>query len=326
MEELAAGRGVAGAVRGDVARLPGVVPAGGRGRAARPRRPAGAALARHMPELVPDVRAARASWPAATSWPRGCSRSTGRRASSSAARRARGRATRRCWSATTTTRPSRLEGIVYLTAWNGRRVLGMSDCLWGLLDGDQRRGPRRLADVRRAAATSATASRSRSSSATCWRRAPRSPRRAPRSRGSPCTRRRTSRCSTARATFLTAYVGPGRPPAFPAIAATTNHQGEVEWPEYARGDPHRGARALRARPARGPRARPRAVRRRVPRAAAAQHALRARVRDDLHRRLSPRRGPGGVPLARRHVGAVARPLLPEGAAPCGCPPRTRRSD
>ena len=30
---------------------------------------------------------------------------------------------------------SRLEGIVYLTEWSGRRVLGMSDCLWGLLDG-----------------------------------------------------------------------------------------------------------------------------------------------------------------------------------------------
>ena len=30
---------------------------------------------------------------------------------------------------------SRLEGIVYLTRWGERRVIGMSDCLWGLLDG-----------------------------------------------------------------------------------------------------------------------------------------------------------------------------------------------
>jgi predicted choloylglycine hydrolase len=30
---------------------------------------------------------------------------------------------------------SRLEGIVYRTSWTGRRVIGMSDCLWGLLDG-----------------------------------------------------------------------------------------------------------------------------------------------------------------------------------------------
>ena len=33
--------------------------------------------------------------------------------------------------------------------------------------------------------------------------------------------------------YLTAYVGPGRPAEFHAIAATTNHQGKVEWPEYA---------------------------------------------------------------------------------------------
>jgi predicted choloylglycine hydrolase len=30
---------------------------------------------------------------------------------------------------------TRAEGIVYSTAWTGRRVIGMSDCLWGLLDG-----------------------------------------------------------------------------------------------------------------------------------------------------------------------------------------------
>ena len=30
---------------------------------------------------------------------------------------------------------SRAEGIVYRTSWTGRRVIGMSDCLWGLLDG-----------------------------------------------------------------------------------------------------------------------------------------------------------------------------------------------
>jgi predicted choloylglycine hydrolase len=31
--------------------------------------------------------------------------------------------------------PSRAEGIIYGTSWTGRRVIGMSDCLWGLLDG-----------------------------------------------------------------------------------------------------------------------------------------------------------------------------------------------
>jgi predicted choloylglycine hydrolase len=34
--------------------------------------------------------------------------------------------------------------------------------------------------------------------------------------------------------FVTAYVGPGRPPEFHAVAGTTNHQGKVDWPEYAR--------------------------------------------------------------------------------------------
>ena len=31
--------------------------------------------------------------------------------------------------------PHRLEGVVYATAFGDRRVIGMSDCLWGLLDG-----------------------------------------------------------------------------------------------------------------------------------------------------------------------------------------------
>jgi predicted choloylglycine hydrolase len=31
--------------------------------------------------------------------------------------------------------PALLEGVIALTAYTGRRVLGMSDCLWGLLDG-----------------------------------------------------------------------------------------------------------------------------------------------------------------------------------------------
>ena len=31
--------------------------------------------------------------------------------------------------------PDRLEGVILHTAWTGRGVIGMSDCLWGLLDG-----------------------------------------------------------------------------------------------------------------------------------------------------------------------------------------------
>ena len=64
---------------------------------------------------------------------------------------------------------------------------------------DQRRGPRRLAHVRRPPRRRRRLRRSRSSCATCSRSATTSPRRARRSRGSRSTRRRTSRCSTARA-------------------------------------------------------------------------------------------------------------------------------
>jgi predicted choloylglycine hydrolase len=31
--------------------------------------------------------------------------------------------------------PDRIEGTILATGWGGRRVIGMSDCLWGLLDG-----------------------------------------------------------------------------------------------------------------------------------------------------------------------------------------------
>ena len=90
----------------------------------------------------------------------------------------------------------RLEGVVCLTQWGERRVIGMSDCLWGLLDGMNDRG---LSSRSRSAGarTSATGSRSRWSSATCSRPATTWRRRARRWRGSRCTRRRTSRCSTA---------------------------------------------------------------------------------------------------------------------------------
>ena len=70
--------------------------------------------------------------------------------------------------------PSRFEGDIWHTQLLGDAVIGMSDCLWGLLDGMNDDGPRRLAHVRRQAGARATGSASRSSSGTCWRRAPRS--------------------------------------------------------------------------------------------------------------------------------------------------------
>ena len=108
--------------------------------------------------------------------------------------------------------------------------------------------------------------------------------------------------------YLTAYVGPGRPAEFHALAATTNHQGKVEWPEYAQAirtvERERCVLALLD----DPRHDARALRRVVPRAAAAQHRLRAGLRHDLHGRVLPGRGARRVPLAGRQVGAVVRPL------------------
>jgi predicted choloylglycine hydrolase len=128
---------------------------------------------------------------------------------------------------------ARLEGIVYLTAWSGRRVIGMSDCLWGLLDGINDAGlavsltfggRRDVGDgfgipivVRYVLETCDTVAEARASLARI-----------------PVHAAQNLTVLDRSGAFLTAYVGPGRPPEFHALAATTNHQGTVEWPEYAR--------------------------------------------------------------------------------------------
>ncbi len=128
---------------------------------------------------------------------------------------------------------SRLEGIVYLTCWGGRRVIGMSDCLWGLLDGVNDSGlavsltfggRRDVGDgfaislvVRYLLETCETVAEARVALARIPVHAP-----------------QNVTILGQSGEFLTAYVGPGRAAQFHSVAATTNHQGEVEWPEYAR--------------------------------------------------------------------------------------------
>jgi predicted choloylglycine hydrolase len=128
---------------------------------------------------------------------------------------------------------ARLEGIVYLTEFTGRRVIGMSDCLWGLLDGISDAGLAvsltfggrpAVGDgfaislvVRYLLETCETVAQARSALARIPVHAPQNLTLLDRS-----------------GEFLTAYVGPDRAPEFHAVAATTNHQGSVEWPEYAR--------------------------------------------------------------------------------------------
>jgi predicted choloylglycine hydrolase len=127
---------------------------------------------------------------------------------------------------------ARLEGLVYLTEWSGRRVIGMSDCLWGLLDGINDAGlaisltfggRRDVGDgfaiplvVRYVLETCDTVAEARAA-------LERIPVHAP----------QNLTLLDASGAYLTAFVGPGRLAEFHPVAATTNHQGKVEWPEYA---------------------------------------------------------------------------------------------
>jgi predicted choloylglycine hydrolase len=127
---------------------------------------------------------------------------------------------------------SRLEGVITHTAWTGRRVIGMSDCLWGLLDGVNEDGlaisltfggRREVGDgfgvpivVRYILETCETVADARRVLARI-----------------PVHAAQNLTVLDRSGEVLTAYVGPGRPPRFVSAAATTNHQGSVEWPEYA---------------------------------------------------------------------------------------------
>ena len=127
---------------------------------------------------------------------------------------------------------SRLEGIVYLTEWSGRRVLGMSDCLWGLLDGVNDAGlavsltfggRRDVGDgfgiplvVRYLLEVCSDVAEAREALAQI-----------------PVHAAQNLTLLDRSGAYLTAYVGPARAPEFHEVAATTNHQGKVEWPEYA---------------------------------------------------------------------------------------------
>jgi predicted choloylglycine hydrolase len=128
---------------------------------------------------------------------------------------------------------SRVEGIVYCTSWTGRGVIGMSDCLWGLLDG--------VNDVGLAA------------SLTFGGRAAVGD-----GFGIPLVMRYVLEvCDDVEAAcgvlsqipvhavqnvtlidrggdFATVRVGPDRPPEVLTVPVATNHQHRGDWPEYER--------------------------------------------------------------------------------------------
>jgi predicted choloylglycine hydrolase len=128
--------------------------------------------------------------------------------------------------------PSRCEGIIWSTRLL-RPVIGMSDCLWGLLDGTNDAGlavsltfggRRVLGDgfgiplvVRYLLETCETVAEARETMG-----------RLPYSLSHNLTVLDRSGES------LTAYLSPDREPIFRAFPAATNHQGIVEWPEQAK--------------------------------------------------------------------------------------------
>ncbi len=127
---------------------------------------------------------------------------------------------------------SRAEGIVLSTQWTGRRVIGMSDCLWGLLDGINDAGlavsltfggRRAVGDgfaipvvIRYLLEVCETVDEAREALARIPVHAPQNVTLLDRS-----------------GRFVTALVGPDREPEFRDVPAATNHQREGDWPEYA---------------------------------------------------------------------------------------------
>jgi predicted choloylglycine hydrolase len=129
--------------------------------------------------------------------------------------------------------PSRLEGMIWRSRLLGHRVIGMSDCMWGLLDGMNDAGlaisltfggRRVLGDgfgiplvVRYVLETCAT---SREAQAVLARL--------------PYNLAHNLTIVDGSSDVVTAYLSPDREPIFSRSPAATNHQGFVEWPEQAR--------------------------------------------------------------------------------------------
>jgi predicted choloylglycine hydrolase len=128
--------------------------------------------------------------------------------------------------------PSRFEGLIWSTRMLERRVIGTSDCLWGLLDGLNEDGlavsltfgGRRVLGegfgipivVRYLLEVCETVHEARAVLARL-----------------PFSLAHNLTLVDRTGEVLTAYVAPDRPPIFRSVPAATNHQGTVEWPEQA---------------------------------------------------------------------------------------------
>jgi predicted choloylglycine hydrolase len=128
--------------------------------------------------------------------------------------------------------PSRFEGLIWSTRMLERRVIGTSDCLWGLLDGMNDAGlavsltfggRRVLGDgfgipivVRYLLEVCESVAEARETIARL-----------------PFSLAHNLTIVDRAGKVLTAYVSPDREPIFRKLFAATNHQGFVDWPEQA---------------------------------------------------------------------------------------------
>jgi predicted choloylglycine hydrolase len=128
---------------------------------------------------------------------------------------------------------SRLEGVISRSAWNGRQIIGMSDCLWGLLDGINDAGlavsltfggRQAVGDgfaipliVRYLLETCATVDEARTALVRL-----------------PVHAAQNLTLLDRTGESITAFVAPDRPTRLTDVAVTTNHQDLNDWPEYTR--------------------------------------------------------------------------------------------
>jgi predicted choloylglycine hydrolase len=129
--------------------------------------------------------------------------------------------------------PDRIEGTILSTSWEGRRVIGTSDCLWGLLDGMNDAGlavslafgGRQVVGngfgvplvVRYVLQTCSTVGEARAALARL-----------------PFHLAHTLTIVDAGGDVVTAYLSPDRGAVFADVGVATNHQGDVEWHEHER--------------------------------------------------------------------------------------------
>lgn len=127
--------------------------------------------------------------------------------------------------------PRRFEGVVLATAWSGRRVIAMSDCLWGALDGINEDGlavalafggSRTVGDgfgcpliLRYVLETCTTVREAAAALAKI-----------------PTHMAYNVTAVDASGDFVTAYMGPDQPAVLRRWPLATNHQENGDWPEY----------------------------------------------------------------------------------------------